>query len=99
MSSAFIGDDGTVSRSNPRTFVASTRSESARLIAQEWLRWTRVIPPQFAVGTALHETNYTLNEEDTDTSSSGNTITTYGLFQLSSDDKIRRARAPDGSAR
>lgn len=47
-----------------------------------------------AVGTALHETNYTLNEQDTDTSSSGATTTTYGLFQVNTDDKWARAKAP-----
>jgi len=75
----FIRPDGTESTDpSDRVSVASTRANSARLIAQAWLRVTRIIPPQFAVGSALHESSYTLNEHDVEP----NGHETGGLFQL-----------------
>jgi hypothetical protein len=53
------------------------RFTSPASICAEWLRCTRVVPPQFALGTALHESSYKLNEVDVEP----NGHTTGGLFQ------------------
>jgi hypothetical protein len=54
------------------------RTVSPRAVAAAWLRFTRVVPPQFAVGTARHETNYKINEQDVEPDGH----TTGGIFQL-----------------
>jgi hypothetical protein len=79
MAEFFIMPDGTRSQQqSDRVYVASSPGECARQIAQAWLACTRTIPPQFAVGTALHESSYTLNELDVEP----NGHRTGGIFQL-----------------
>jgi hypothetical protein len=57
---------------------ADRQLSSAADVAAAWLQASTVIPPQFAVGTAKHETSYTLNERDTEPSGKQ----TGGIFQL-----------------
>lgn len=54
---------------------------SARAVAEAWLRVTSSIPAYVAVGMAERESNFTLNEEDTEDSGYVST----GIFQLGSD--------------
>lgn len=68
----FMTSDGTRSSSS-----ADRMYTSPRAIAQSWLKASRVIPPQFAVGTAYHETSYTVNELDVEPDGH----TTGGVFQ------------------
>jgi hypothetical protein len=70
----FIRDDGRRVADGPGV----RNRVTPRAIAKAWLRETRIVPPQFSVGTALHETNYTANELDIEP----NGHTTGGLFML-----------------
>lgn len=58
-------------------------------IAAAWRQATSKIPAQYAVGTALHETSYTLNEVDTEDSG----FVSKGIFQLS-DEEAKQAGLP-----
>lgn len=73
MAEYFRRTDGTDSSDR-----ADALTTTPKAIAQAWLRWTREIPPQFAVGTALHESSYTVNEHDVEP----NGHETGGVFQL-----------------
>jgi hypothetical protein len=77
MGERFIQPDGSQVADGPGVRATVT----PRAVAKAWLRETRVIPPQFAVGTALHESSYTLNEIDLPTAGSKD-HTTGGIFQL-----------------
>lgn len=57
---------------------SDARQTTPAEIARAWLAVTRRIPPQFAVGTAYHESGYALNELDIEP----NGHSTGGLFQL-----------------
>ncbi len=51
-------------------------------VAATWRIHTHVIPPQFAVGTADHESSFTLNEVDVEPSG----YVSKGIFQVSEDE-------------
>jgi hypothetical protein len=51
---------------------------TAAEVATCWKKYSTRIPPMFAVGAALHETTYTLNERDTEDSGKQ----TGGIFML-----------------
>lgn len=57
------------------------RTSPAEVVAA-WLRYTQRIPAEFALGTAQHESNFTLNEVDTEESG----FTSKGVFQLSEEE-------------
>lgn len=63
---------------------------SADDVRAAWAKYTTRIPVQFAVGTAEHESTFTINEVDTEPSG----FVSKGIFQLS-DDEARSAGMPD----
>ena len=63
------------------------RSSAAEIVAA-WRRHTGRIPAQFALGTAQHESNFTLNEVDTEESG----FVSKGIFQLSDEEAAEAGR-------
>jgi hypothetical protein len=55
---------------------------SPQEVADAWLLRATGIPAQYAVGTAQHETDFTVNERDTEPSG----FVSIGVFQLSQDE-------------
>lgn len=81
MSTSYRNADGSFSSQRSAAVLAgnaSNPSDAAAAGAAAWLRVEGVIPPQFAVGTMRHETNYVVNERDVEP----NGHTTAGVFQL-----------------
>jgi hypothetical protein len=57
-------------------------------VAAAWVRATTKIPPQYACGTAQHETDFTANEVDTEESG----FVSKGIFQLSDEEAAEAGR-------
>ena len=55
---------------------------SPREIVNAWRAATTRIPAKFALGTAQHESNFTINEVDTEESD----VVTIGIYQLSAEE-------------
>jgi hypothetical protein len=61
-------------------------------VADAWRLRETIIPAQYACGTAQHESDYTLNERDTEPSG----FVSIGIFQLSQDE-CDEARLPSAN--
>ncbi len=59
---------------------------AARDIVAAWKMWNRLIPAQFALGSAFHETGYAVNERDVADQSDG--TDSDGLFQISRQEAV-----------
>lgn len=61
---------------------------SPGVLAATWRQHSERIPAQYAVGTAQHESDFSLNEVDTEPSG----FRSLGLFQLSSEERLHSPR-------